>query len=115
MVETRRVASRVWQLRLTHRPGESTDRSAAAQHISRCPAFAALDGGVRGELAAASVWHTGRRGQTLVAENIDWPYIGMVTEGIVARANGGGRERERILYEIFPTNCSAWPNTSIAG
>ncbi len=26
----------------------------------------------------------------------------MVTEGIVARANGGGRERERILYEIFP-------------
>ncbi len=102
MVETRRVASRVWQLRLTHRPGEATDRSSAAQHISRCPAFAALDAGVRGELAAASVWHTGRRGQTLVAENVDWPYLGMVTEGIVARANGGGRERERILYEIFP-------------
>ncbi len=102
VVETRRVASRVWQLRLTHRPGESTDRNSSAQHLGRCPAFAALDTGVREELVVAAVWQTGRRGQTLVAENVDWPYIGMVTEGIVARANGGGRERERILYEIFP-------------
>jgi uncharacterized protein (DUF2249 family) len=102
VIETRRVASRVWQLRLTHRPGEATERSTAAQHLSRCPPFAALDAGVRAELAAAAVWQTGRRGQTLVAENVDWPFIGMVTDGIVARANGGGRERERILYEIFP-------------
>ena len=102
VVETRRVASRVWQLRLTHRPGEASERNSAAQHLSRCPAFAALDVGVREELASAAVWQTGRRGQTLVAENVDWPFIGMVTEGIVARANGGGRERERILYEIFP-------------
>lgn len=103
VIETRRVASRVWQLRLTHRSGEMTDRnSSAQQHLSRCPPFAALDAGVRAELAGAAVWQTGRRGQTLVAENVDWPFIGMVTEGIVARANGGGRERERILYEIFP-------------
>lgn len=102
VVETRRVASRVWQLRLTHRPGESSERTSSAQHLGRCPAFAALDVGVREELASAAVWQTGRRGQTLVAENVDWPFIGMVTEGIVARANGGGRERERILYEIFP-------------
>ncbi len=102
VVETRRIASRVWQLRLTHRSGEATDRSSAAQHLSRCPAFATLDAGVRAELASAAIWQTGRRGHTLVAENIDWPFIGMVTEGIVARANGGGRERERILYEIFP-------------
>ena len=103
VVETRRVASRVWQLRLTHRSGEASDRnSSAAQHLSRCPPFAALDAGVRIELASAAVWQTGRRGQTLVAENADWSFIGMVTEGIVARANGGGRERERILYEIFP-------------
>jgi uncharacterized protein (DUF2249 family) len=102
VIETRKVASRVWQLRLTHRPGEAADRNSASQHLSRCPAFAGLDAGVRAELAAAAVWQTGRRGQTLVAENVDWPFIGMVTEGIVARANGGGRERERILYEIFP-------------
>lgn len=102
VVETRRVASRVWQLRLTHRPGQAIDRNASAQHLGRCSAFAALDVGVREELAASAVWQTGRRGQTLVAENSDWPFIGMVTEGIVARANGGGRERERILYEIFP-------------
>ena len=53
-------------------------------------------------MASAAVWQTGRRGQSLVAENVDWLFIGMVTEGIVARANGGGRDRERILYEIFP-------------
>jgi uncharacterized protein (DUF2249 family)/CRP-like cAMP-binding protein len=102
VVETRRVAGRVWQLRLTHRAGEAADRSMAGQHLSRCSAFAALDAGVRAELAGAAMWQTGRRGQTLVAENSDWSFIGMVTEGIVARANGGGRERERILYEIFP-------------
>jgi uncharacterized protein (DUF2249 family) len=102
VVETRRVASRVWQLRLTHRPGEVADRNAAAQSLARCPPFAALDATVRSELAASALWQTGRRGQTLVAENVDWPFMGMVTEGIVARANGGGRERERILYETFP-------------
>jgi len=102
VVETRRVASRVWQLRLTHRPGEGSERTSSAQHLGRCSAFTALDVGVREELAAAALWQTGRRGQTLVAENVDWPFIGMVTEGIVARANGGGRERERILYEVFP-------------
>lgn len=102
VIEARRIASRMWQLRLTPRTGEPTDRNSAAQHLSRSPAFAALDAGVREELAANAVWQSGRRGQTLVAENADWPFIGMVTDGIVARANGGGRERERILYEIFP-------------
>jgi uncharacterized protein (DUF2249 family)/CRP-like cAMP-binding protein len=102
VIETRRIASRVWQLRLTHRSGEASERSASSQQLSRCPPFAALDAGVREELAGAALWQTGRRGQTLVADNVDWPFIGMVTEGVVARANGGGRERERILYEIFP-------------
>ncbi|MBV8198029.1 MAG: DUF2249 domain-containing protein, partial [Candidatus Eremiobacteraeota bacterium] len=102
VVETRRIGSRVWQLRLTHRPAEAVDRNSSAQHLARSPAFTALDAGVREELSVAAVWQTGRRGQTLVAENSDWPFIGMVTDGIVARANGGGRERERILYEIFP-------------
>jgi uncharacterized protein (DUF2249 family) len=102
VIETRRIASRVWHLRLTRRLAEASDRNSSSQHLSRCPAFAALDAGVREELTAAAVWQTGRRGQTLVAENVDWAFIGMVTDGIVARANGGGRERERILYEIFP-------------
>ena len=102
VVETRRLARRMWQLRLTYRPGEASERNSFARHLGRCSAFAVLDAGVREELAAASIRQTGRRGQTLVAENIDWPFIGMVTDGIVARANGGGRERERILYEIFP-------------
>jgi uncharacterized protein (DUF2249 family) len=102
VIESRRVGSRVWHLRLTHRTGETAEKNSAFQHISRCPAFASLDASVREEMAVPAVWQTGRRGQALVQENADWPFIGMVTEGIVARANGGGRERERILYEIFP-------------
>lgn len=102
VIETRRVGSRIWHLRLTPRPGETSDRNSTSHHLGRSPAFAALDASVREELATAAVWQTGRRGQTLVAENADWPFLGLVTEGIVARANGGGRERERILYEIFP-------------
>ena len=57
--------------------------------------------GVR-RIAAAAVPQTGRRGQTLVAENSEWPFIGVVTEGIVVRAKGHEIDRERILYEIFP-------------
>jgi CRP-like cAMP-binding protein len=102
VMEARRIASRMWHLRLTARAGGETGRNLAAQHLSHCSAFAGLDAEVREELGAAAVWQTGRRGQTLVAENADWPFMGVVTEGIVARANGGGRERERILYEIFP-------------
>jgi hypothetical protein len=68
-MEARRIASRMWHLRLTPRMGEETDRNSAAQHISRCSAFAALDSEVREELVAAVLWQTGRRGQTLVAEN----------------------------------------------
>jgi uncharacterized protein (DUF2249 family) len=102
VMEARHVGSRMWHLLLTPRMGEETDRNSAAQHLSHCSAFAGLDSQVREELVASAVWQTGRRGQTLVAENADWPFMGVVTEGIVARANGGGRERERILYEIFP-------------
>ena len=102
VIETRQVANQLWQLRLTHRKPEAVDRNVGAQLLGRCPAFAALDSAVLDELSAAAVWQSGRRGQTLVSENADWPFMGMVTEGIVARANGGGRDRERILYEIFP-------------
>jgi CRP-like cAMP-binding protein len=103
LVETRRVATRVWQLRLTRRPGDGSERTATAQHLAQCVAFANLDPAARDDLAAATIVQVGRRGQTLVADNVDWPFIGIVTDGIVARANGGDDgARERILYEIFP-------------
>lgn len=103
IVETRRVASRVWQLRLTRRPGDGLERNTASHHLAQCVALANLDARAREDLAAAAIAQSGRRGQTLVADNVDWPFIGIVTEGVVARANGGDDgARERILYEIFP-------------
>jgi CRP-like cAMP-binding protein len=54
------------------------------------------------ELAAAAIPQTGRRGQALVSENSSWPFIGVVTEGIIVRSKGHDVDRERILYEVFP-------------
>jgi CRP-like cAMP-binding protein len=102
VIETRRVARGIWRVRLTRRQGDDAARNPVAQHLASCVAFAGLDEAAREELAAAAISQAGRRGQTLVEENKEWPFIGMVTEGIVVRAKGDETERERILYEIFP-------------
>jgi CRP-like cAMP-binding protein/uncharacterized protein (DUF2249 family) len=103
IVETRRVAHGIWRVSMRHNDGEETaGRTPVAQHLAQCVSFAGLDGAVLEELAAAAISETGRRGQTLIEENTEWPFIGMVTEGIVVRAKGEEAERERFLYEIFP-------------
>lgn len=105
VIETRRVARRLWRVSLTQRGGPQAPPNHVLAALEVCPPFARLERSVLEELAATAVMQTGRRGETLVDENSEWPYIGMVTEGIVARAKGGQneRERERILYEIFPS------------
>lgn len=102
VVETRRVARGIWRVSLTPQEGRDAERSPLAQFLAGCAAFGGLDGSVFDELAASAVSQTGRRGQTLVAENSESPFIGVVTEGIVVRAKGHDIDRERILYEIFP-------------
>jgi CRP-like cAMP-binding protein len=101
VIETRRVARGIWRVCLTRREGDG-ERNPIVQHLARCVAFIGLDEPVFEELAAAAIPQTGRRGQALVAENSAWPYIGVVTEGIVVRAKGHESDRERILYEIIP-------------
>ncbi|MBV8117443.1 MAG: DUF2249 domain-containing protein [Candidatus Eremiobacteraeota bacterium] len=102
VIETRRVARGIWRVSMTPREGRDAERNPLAQFLAGCAAFRGLDEPVFNDLAAAAIPQTGRRGQTLVAENSEWPYIGIVTEGIVVRAKGHETDRERILYEILP-------------
>lgn len=102
VVETRRVARGIWRVSLTPQERRDGERNPLAQFFAACPAFGGLGPQVLDELAAAAITQAGRRGQTLVAENSESPFIGVVTEGIVVRAKGHDIDRERILYEIFP-------------
>lgn len=102
IVETRRVARGMWRVSMTARDGGAGQRNPLTRFLAGCAAFKGLDEAMFDELAAASISQHGRRGQTLVAENSEWPFIGVVTEGIVVRAKGHETDRERILYEILP-------------
>ncbi len=103
LFETRRVARRLWRAKITRREADPhAGRHPLLLQLLGCAPFGALEPSVLEELAAAALAQTGKRGETLVPENEEWPYVGMVTEGIVARAKGGRNERERILYAIFP-------------
>jgi CRP-like cAMP-binding protein/uncharacterized protein (DUF2249 family) len=102
VIETRRVARGIWRVSLTPQERREGERNPLAHFLGGCPAFNGLGEPVFDELAASAIPQTGRRGQTLVAENSESPFIGVVTEGIVVRAKGHDIDRERILYEIFP-------------
>ncbi|HZY98222.1 MAG TPA: helix-turn-helix domain-containing protein [Candidatus Baltobacteraceae bacterium] len=103
LIETRRVARKVWRVSMTSRAAATAvKRHPLIAHFESCAAFTSLDDAALDELAAAAILQTGRRGEVLVDENEHWPYVGMVIEGMVARAKGGEDLRERILYAIFP-------------
>ncbi len=102
VIETRRVARGMWRVSVTRRYPEEQKRHPLVAQLEGCVAFASLGPKACEELAAAAVRQSGRRGESLVAENEQWPFVGMVLDGIVARAKGSESERERILYEIFP-------------
>lgn len=102
LVETRRVARRVWRVSMTSRASGEVKRHPLTSHFDSCVAFTSLDDSALEELGNAAILQTGRRGEVIVDENEHWPYVGMVIEGMVARAKGGEDLRERILYAIFP-------------
>jgi len=102
LIETRRVARKMWRVSLTPRAAERSKHHPLLSHFESCVALASLDEAALEELAVAAIPQSGRRGETLVDENEHWSYVGMVIEGMVARAKGGDELRERILYAIFP-------------
>ena len=70
--------------------------------LARCVPFAQLSIDECARIAAVSTALTARRGQTIVTANEDWPYVGIVCEGVLSLSSGQTAQRERSYYDIFP-------------
>ncbi|HTX57436.1 MAG TPA: DUF2249 domain-containing protein [Candidatus Acidoferrales bacterium] len=101
IVDHRRIGEREWVINLT-RASADGETPTAVGILRRVPAFNSLSEEARAVLAAQASLHTIRRGQTVIAENTDWPYVGVVFEGVLALTTGNGGGRPRIFQEIFP-------------
>jgi len=100
-VDSCRVGEREWLVNLT-RAADETDVPSPAGIIRLASVFADLNDEACALLASAATLHTYRRGQTIVVENTEWPYLGIAFEGVLAVASGNGTARPRIFQEIFP-------------
>ncbi len=101
ILDTRRVGDREWHVVMT-RAAVETDAPSPMGILKRSRVFSHLDEVSRSKLAAVATLHTSRRGQTVVMENSDWPFIGVAFEGVFALASRNGTSRQRIFHEIFP-------------
>jgi len=101
IVDTRRTGEREWVVYLT-RTAVDTDAPSPLGVIIRTAVFMTLDDAARERLAADATLLTVRRGQTIVAENTEWPYVGVPFEGVLALSSGNGKARPRIFHQIFP-------------
>jgi len=97
----RRTGEHEWVVRLTRVAVES-DAPSPLGVLKRSSVFTSLDDDARAELGAQASLHTIRRGQTVVTENTEWPYLGIVFEGVLALTTGPSNGRPRIFLEIFP-------------
>ncbi|MDE2481945.1 MAG: helix-turn-helix domain-containing protein [bacterium] len=101
VLDGRRIGEREWHVTL-RRIEPEVDAPSPVGVLRRSAAFAELDDATRARIAASASMHTVRRGQALVTENSEWPFVGVVFEGVVAMSSGVGSSRNRIFYEIFP-------------
>ncbi len=101
IVDHRRTGEREWMVRLT-RASIERDAPSPAGIIKRTSVFTALGEEARASLVANASLHTLRRGQAVITEGTDWPYLGIVFEGVLAVSTGNGSGRPRIFFEIFP-------------
>ena len=101
VVDHHRTADREWMIHLTRVAVES-DAPSAAGIIKRASVFAGVSEELRLDLGSQASLHTIRRGQTIVTEGTEWPYLGVVFEGVAALTTGNGNGRPRIFLEIFP-------------
>jgi CRP/FNR family cyclic AMP-dependent transcriptional regulator len=100
ILDPHRTGENEWRVALTRAAVE--DAPSPAGILKRSRAFSQLDDAQRARLASAATLHTARRGQTIVAESSDWPFIGVCFDGVFAVASRNGSARQRIFYEVFP-------------
>jgi CRP-like cAMP-binding protein/uncharacterized protein (DUF2249 family) len=101
IVDHRRTGEREWTVRLT-RTAVEIDAPSPAGIIRRTAVFGDLSEEAGAILASNASLHTIRRGQAVVTEGTDWPYLGVVFEGVLALTTGNSGGRPRIFFEIFP-------------
>ncbi len=101
IVDHRRTGEHEWTVRFT-RTAMEIDSPSPAGIIKRTAIFNRLNEEASATLAASASLHTIRRGQTVITEATDWPYLGVVFEGVFALTTGNGGGRPRIFFEIFP-------------
>ncbi len=101
LFDHRRVGEREWAVRLTRVAAES-DAPSPDGVLRRAGVFSTLEENARIELTGQASLHTIRRGQTIVTENTEWPFLGIVFEGVLALTTGNGNGRPRIFLEMFP-------------
>jgi CRP-like cAMP-binding protein len=99
-VEALRIADTEWRVTLTRLDHERHTPTPASV-LRRCGIFADLDDIARARLVATATERTLRKGEMLVDEGDDFPFLGIVWEGVLAvSATNAGRVRT--FYEIFP-------------
>lgn len=96
-----RIGSSEWLISVRRSPAES-ELSPTLSLLKRTPILAALSQASLEQLAAHSTVHAVRRGQVIVAEDSDWPNLGLVAEGVLAVGSGSAHARPRIYYDVFP-------------
>jgi CRP-like cAMP-binding protein/uncharacterized protein (DUF2249 family) len=99
--EPRRIGRQEWHITLRRIPVDG-DRLSAVGVLRRAGVFAGLDERAREVLASSAAIFTLRRGQAVVESDTEWPYIGVVCEGVFALASNGDDRRDRIFFEVFP-------------
>jgi len=99
-VEALRVADAEWRVTLT-RLDHERHAPTAASVLRRCGVFADLDDVARARLLAVATERTLRKGEVLVEEGDEFPFLGIVWEGVLAvsTTNAG---RVRTFFEVFP-------------
>jgi CRP-like cAMP-binding protein len=99
--DARRVSREEWHVTIKRVPADGEPLSPSGI-LRRCAVFMDLDGLSRRRIAGESTIYTVRRGQTIVGESVDWPYLGVACDGLFATSSEGGDMRHRIFFEIFP-------------
>lgn len=102
LLDARRVGDREWHVTLTRTQVDDASSQTPEGALARCTPFASLDEHARARIASASSTQILRRGQTVVSENTEWRFLGIVTDGVLSVSSGQSTQRERGFYEVFP-------------
>jgi CRP/FNR family transcriptional regulator len=102
MVDPRRISECEWTIQIV-RSAATPEAPSVALAVARAPVFYGLSHAMLERLTAEATVQTVRRGHTVVPEKSEWPYLGVVIEGVLAFSSGTVHSRARIFGEVFPS------------